>query len=78
MPTADALDQDTDAPVVSEMDIGPITEKRVADADRRSADRRRSARGLFEIRARRERVDRRRIERRGGRRFRLAFWRKPE
>ena len=61
------------------MQIGPIQEKRSADSDRRSSDRRRSARGLFEILARRTQVDRRRLDRRGtAGRFRLAFWRRPD
>lgn len=52
---------------------------RRSEDDRRSAsERRRSARGLFELRARRDRVveDRRQLERRHTSRFRLAFWRR--
>lgn len=52
--------------------------RRLEEEDRRDAeDRRRSAKGYFELRARRDRVtsDRRRTQRRGESRFRLAFWR---
>ena len=62
--------------------IGPIPEPSLDEAnrravdDRRSNDRRRSARGLFEFRARRDNVDRRQEQRRSGSRFRLAFWRR--
>ena len=66
----------------SSVPIGPIPEpnfdeqnRRGVD-DRRSNDRRRSARGLFEFRARRDNVDRRQEQRRAGARFRLAFWRR--
>lgn len=53
------------------------TENRRADGDRREEDRRRSAQGLFELRARRDRIveDRRRAKRRTESRFRFAFWR---
>jgi hypothetical protein len=53
---------------------------RRGDGDRRAEDRRRSAKGLFELRARRDRVveDRRQLERRSAGRFRLAFWRKRD
>jgi hypothetical protein len=46
--------------------------------DRRTEDRRRSAKGLFEMRARRERIaaDRRQRQRRSASRFRLLFWRR--
>ena len=61
-----------------DMTIEPIPEanNRRREADRRANDRRRSARGLFEFRARRDGVDRRQLERRARSRFRLAFWRK--
>ena len=52
--------------------------RRLEEEDRRKAeDRRRSAKGFFELRARRDRVtsDRRQTKRRGESRFRLAFWR---
>ena len=62
--------------VVLEAGMTPkSSEKRTAVSDRRMTDRRRSARGLFEILARREQVDRRQLERRGTRKFKLAFWR---
>ena len=54
-------------------------EERRAEADRRRPrERRRSAKGLFELRARRDRIveDRRQADRRGGPRFKLAFWRR--
>jgi len=53
-------------------------DNRRSDGDRRAEDRRRSARGLFELRARRDRLvnDRRQTERRSPARFRLAFWRR--
>ena len=72
---------------VDRLEVGPIeeapfatahveaAEKRTSDGDRRTTDRRRSARGLFEIIARRQQVDRRQLERRGGKKYRLAFWR---
>ncbi|MEM9622949.1 MAG: hypothetical protein AAF993_14960 [Pseudomonadota bacterium] len=52
--------------------------RRSADDRRATVDRRRSARGLFELRARRDRIveDRRQLERRDSGRFRLAFWRR--
>ena len=58
----------------------PYDEKR-SEGDRRgSNERRRSAKGLFELRARRDRVstDRRQTDRRGEntRRSWFAFWRK--
>lgn len=55
-------------------------DKRRSESDRRAEDRRRSAQGLFELRARRDRVveDRRRTDRRDGPRWRLAFWRRSE
>jgi len=53
-------------------------DNRRAERDRRAEDRRRSARGLFEVRARRDRsvTDRRQTDRRSPARFRLAFWRR--
>ena len=72
---------------VDRLEVGPVeetpfataqveaAEKRSSDGDRRTTDRRRSARGLFEIIARRQQVDRRQLERRGGKKYRLAFWR---
>ena len=58
----------------------PDENKRRSESDRRAEDRRRSARGLFELRARRDRFveDRRRTDRRDGPRWRLAFWRRHE
>lgn len=58
----------------------PDDDNRRSESDRRAEDRRRSAQGLFELRARRDRVveDRRRIDRRDGPRWRLAFWRRNE
>jgi hypothetical protein len=55
-------------------------DKRRADGDRRAEDRRRSAKGLFELRARRDRIveDRRQLKRRTPSRFRLAFWRRSD
>lgn len=55
-------------------------DNRRADGDRRAEDRRRSARGLFELRARRDRIveDRRQLKRRTRFRFRLAFWRRSD
>ena len=54
-------------------------ENRRSEEDRRGTDRRRSARGLFEVRARRDRVtsDRRQEKRRGNDgKLRFAFWRR--
>ncbi len=58
----------------------PDEDNRRSESDRRAEDRRRSAQGLFELRARRDRVveDRRRTDRRDGPRWRLAFWRRNE
>ena len=58
----------------------PDEDKRRSESDRRAEDRRRSAQGLFELRARRDRVveDRRRTNRRDGPRWRFAFWRRNE
>jgi hypothetical protein len=55
-------------------------DNRRADGDRRAEDRRRSAKGLFELRARRDRIveDRRQLKRRTPNRFRLAFWRRSD
>ena len=55
-------------------------DNRRADGDRRAEDRRRSARGLFELRAKRDRIveDRRQLKRRTRYRFRLAFWRRSD
>lgn len=55
-------------------------DKRRSEGDRRAEDRRRSAKGLFEMRARRDRIveDRRQKNRRGGSRFKLAFWRRSD
>lgn len=55
-------------------------DKRLADGDRRAEDRRRSAKGLFELRAKRDRIveDRRQQKRRTHSRFRLAFWRRSD
>jgi len=55
-------------------------DKRIGDDDRRAEDRRRSAKGLFEKRARRDRIveDRRQKTRRGIGRFRFAFWRRSD
>ena len=75
-------DLDSDASLDESLEIGPIAEglnRRAENNDRRSSDRRRSTRGLFEFRARKEGVDRRQsFERRGSGRFRLAFWRRRE
>ena len=56
------------------------SDKRHASGDRRAEDRRRSARGLFELRARKDRIveDRRQTTRRGIGRFRFAFWRRSD
>ena len=53
-------------------------ENRRSTQDRRAEDRRRSTRGLFEVRARRDRVvaDRRQHERRADSRLKLLFWRR--
>lgn len=63
---------------VQEPDTGPEEDNR-RSSERRGDDRRRSAKGLFELRARRDRIveDRRRNERRATR-FRLAFWRRND
>jgi hypothetical protein len=55
-------------------------DNRRTESDRRAQDRRRSAKGLFELRARRDRIvaDRRGTERRTVSRWRLAFWRSNE
>ncbi|MEM7098807.1 MAG: hypothetical protein AAF541_11155 [Pseudomonadota bacterium] len=68
---------ETDVEAVDELVVSTATaqDKRTAASDRRMTDRRRSARGLFEILARREQGDRRQLERRGTRKFKLAFWR---
>lgn len=55
------------------------SENRRNEEDRRaSEDRRRSSRGLFELRARRDRIstDRRQTERRSEGRSLLTFWRR--
>ncbi len=59
-------------------DAASEDDNRRGNADRRGPDRRRSAKGLFELRARRDRVvaDRRQLDRRSPGRFRLAFWRR--
>ena len=53
-------------------------DRRAEEDRRRPRERRRSAKGLFELRARRDRVveDRRQADRRSGPRFKLAFWRR--
>ncbi|XOV83896.1 MAG: hypothetical protein ACFHXK_02030 [bacterium] len=58
----------------------PDEDNRRSESDRRAEDRRRSAQGLFELRARRDRVveDRRRTDRRDGPRWRFAFWRRHQ
>lgn len=63
---------------VDEEVLNDESEDRRTDSDRRGTDRRRSARGLFELRARRDRVveDRRQLERRSPARARFAFWRR--
>ena len=71
---------DPKALLADELVIEPITEvvNRRSESDRRErSERRRSAKGLFEFRARREKIseDRRREERRTFGKFKLAFWR---
>ena len=53
-------------------------ENRRSTQDRRAEDRRRSTRGLFEVRARRDRVvgDRRQRQRRSVSRLKFSFWRR--
>lgn len=55
-------------------------DNRRAESDRRAQDRRRSAKGLFELRARRDQLaaDRRGTDRRNGSRWWFAFWRRNE
>ena len=69
----------TNPPSAAQVEEGDGDNRR-RDSDRRAEDRRRSAKGLFELRARRDRVveDRRQLERRAMGRFRLAFWRRHD
>ena len=64
----------------SQDDSELASDKRNASGDRRAEDRRRSALGLFELRARKDRIveDRRQKNRRGTSRFRFAFWRRSD
>jgi len=63
---------------------GPVQSSETPENRRQSEDRRarperrRSALGLFELRAKRDKIveDRRQTQRRAGSRFRFAFWRR--
>ncbi len=76
---SEPFDSAMPTPPPADLPAASEDKNRRSEGDRRAEDRRRSAKGLFEVRARRDRIveDRRQLKRRfESRFFRLAFWRR--